>query len=156
MNRPVTDWAVSGAPDSSGYYFLVYVGGGTPNPNPPVDPKPPIDPNVRVTVTFEGNGGVWPNGNGSIGNSLPSGATLQTALADVGYPTRTGYTLAGWNTAADGSGTAFAAAAPITADVTLYAQWAAGGVTWRYDEPTATLYIEGSGPMEDYPLSSVS
>ena len=154
MNRPVTDWAVSGAPDSSGYYFLVYVGGGTPNP--PVDPKPPIDPNVRVTVTFEGNGGVWPNGNGSIGNSLPSGATLQTALADVGYPTRTGYTLAGWNTAADGSGTAFAAAAPITADVTLYAQWAAGGVTWRYDEPTATLYIEGSGPMEDYPLSSVS
>ena len=119
-------------------------------------PTPPIDPNVRVTVTFEGNGGVWPDGSGSIGNNLPSGTPLQTALTDVGYPTRTGYTLAGWNTAADGSGTAFAAAAPITADVTLYAQWAAGGVTWRYDEPTATLYIEGSGPMEDYPLSSVS
>ncbi len=148
MNRPVTDWAVSGAPDSSGYYFLVYVGGGTPNPNPPVDPKPPIDPNVRVTVIFEGNGGVWPDGSGSIGNNLPSGTPLQTALTDVGYPTRTGYTLAGWNTAADGSGTAFAAAAPITADVTLYAQWTAGGVTWRYDEPTQTLYIEGAGPME--------
>lgn len=124
---------------SGEWYHLVET--GTP-------PTPPIDPNVRVTVIFEGNGGVWPDGSGSIGNNLPSGTPLQTALTDVGYPTRTGYTLAGWNTAADGSGTAFAAAAPITADVTLYAQWTAGGVTWRYDEPTQTLYIEGAGPME--------
>lgn len=41
-------------------------------------------------------------------------------------PTRTGYTFTGWNTATDGSGTAYAAGAEITLreeDVTLYAQW---------------------------------
>jgi uncharacterized repeat protein (TIGR02543 family) len=39
--------------------------------------------------------------------------------------TRTGYTFAGWNTVANGSGTAYAdgASYPFTASATLYAQW---------------------------------
>ena len=45
-------------------------------------------------------------------------------------PTRTGYTFAGWNTAANGSGTAFTSATLVTADVTVYAQWTAIPVTW--------------------------
>ena len=42
-------------------------------------------------------------------------------------PTRTGYTFDGYNTAADGSGTNYAASAAITltSDVTLYAKWTA-------------------------------
>src|SRR6185312_4337363 len=38
-----------------------------------------------------------------------------------------GYTFSGWNTAANGSGTAYADSAsyPFTADVTLFAQWTA-------------------------------
>lgn len=38
---------------------------------------------------------------------------------------RTGYTFSGWNTAANGSGTAYAAGATfaIAANTTLYAQW---------------------------------
>ena len=40
-------------------------------------------------------------------------------------PTREGYTFVGWNTAADGSGTSYAAGATYTTDddATLYAQW---------------------------------
>ena len=41
--------------------------------------------------------------------------------------TRAGFTFAGWNTAANGSGTAYADGAtyPFTADATLFAQWTA-------------------------------
>jgi uncharacterized repeat protein (TIGR02543 family) len=39
-------------------------------------------------------------------------------------PTRTGgYVFAGWNTAADGTGAAFEAATPVTANLIVYAQW---------------------------------
>jgi uncharacterized repeat protein (TIGR02543 family) len=45
--------------------------------------------------------------------------------------TRAGYTFSGWNTAANGSGTAYAngASYPFTADATLYAQWSENTVT---------------------------
>lgn len=119
LAAPITDWAVSGAADSAGYYSLVYVGSGNPTP-----PTPPIDPSVRVTVTFEGNGGLWPDGTGGFGNNVPSGTTLQGALEGFELPARSGHTFAGWNTAADGSGTRFTPDMAITADVTLYAQWA--------------------------------
>jgi uncharacterized repeat protein (TIGR02543 family) len=54
-------------------------------------------------------------GAGSSAIIVASGSTL----------TRSGYTFAGWNTRADGSGTAYAAGSSIllAADTTLYAQW---------------------------------
>ncbi len=55
------------------------------------------------------------------------GATV-TVLGNTGGLAKAGHHFAGWNTAADGSGTAYAAGATFgmgTADVTLYAQWAA-------------------------------
>lgn len=152
LAAPITDWAVSGAADSAGYYSLVYVGSGNPTP-----PTPPIDPSVRVTVTFEGNGGLWPDGTGGFGNNVPSGTTLQDAIADVGHPSRTGYTLTSWNTAADGSGTRFTPDMTITADVTLYAQWSADSDWWSYDSGTQTLTIRSSaGSMPDYVYDSTS
>ncbi len=74
--------------------------------------------NPSYTVTFNNNGGT-----GSMTNethNVPTALTLNTF-------TRTGYTFSGWNTAANGSGTAYADGAtyPFTASVTLYAQWAA-------------------------------
>ena len=36
---------------------------------------------------------------------------------------REGYTFAGWNTAADGSGDVFTAETQVSSDVTVYAQW---------------------------------
>ncbi|GHT56525.1 hypothetical protein FACS1894109_05730 [Spirochaetia bacterium] len=67
-------------------------------------------------------------------NNTDSGSTEanpQTAVvADGGtvnplptQPTRTGYTFVGWNTAADGSETAFTATTTVTASITVYAQW---------------------------------
>ena len=71
-----------------------------------------------ATITFNANGG-----SGSVdaistyvgvANTIPSNS-----------PTRPGYTFNGWNTASDGSGTAYATGSTITptGDVTLYAQW---------------------------------
>ncbi|MBN2352180.1 MAG: InlB B-repeat-containing protein [Spirochaetales bacterium] len=114
------------------------------------------------TVTYDGNG--------SDGGTVPTDAALYTAgatvtVAGAGTMTRTGYAFDGWNTAADGSGTAYAAAATFamgTADVTLYAQWIAdyfnvnfttiGGTANGYaqdgdhgssDVPGITLYFIG-------------
>jgi len=69
------------------------------------------------TVTFNGNG----SNGGSMKNQSANSATALTANAF----TRSGYTFSGWNTAANGSGTAYADGAiyNFSADITLYAQW---------------------------------
>lgn len=71
---------------------------------------------VSSTVTFDPNGGT--------GTTATQTASSATALTANGF-TRTGYTFAGWNTAASGSGTAYAngASYPFTSSTTLYAQW---------------------------------
>ena len=68
------------------------------------------------TVTFDGNGGT-----GSMASQSASAATSLTANSFA----RVGYTFTGWNTAADGTGTAYANSAnyPFTASTTLFAQW---------------------------------
>jgi uncharacterized repeat protein (TIGR02543 family)/LPXTG-motif cell wall-anchored protein len=70
-------------------------------------------------VTFDANGGT-----GSMSNQTASAGTALTANSF----TRSGFTFSGWNTAADGSGTAYGNSAttfPFTSNATLYAQWAA-------------------------------
>ena len=71
-----------------------------------------------ATITFNANGG---SGSVSaistyvgVANTIPSNSL-----------TRTGYTFNGWNTASNGSGTAYATGSTITptGNVTLYAQW---------------------------------
>ncbi len=71
---------------------------------------------VNHTVTFNSNGGT-----GSMSNQVANAPTALTANAF----TRTNYTFSGWNTLANGTGTAYANGAtfPFTADATLYAQW---------------------------------
>lgn len=72
------------------------------------------------TVTFDANGGT-----GSLSAQTASTATALTSNTF----TRTGYTFSGWNTAANGTGTAYAngASYPFTSGATLYAQWTASG-----------------------------
>jgi uncharacterized repeat protein (TIGR02543 family) len=48
-------------------------------------------------------------------------------------PTRTGYTFAGWNTEANGSGTAFTGATSVTGNMLVYAIWSATDQTLVYD-----------------------
>ena len=106
------------------------------------------------TVTFDANGG-----SGSMSNQSASTPTALTANTF----TRDGYSFSGWNTATNGSGTAYANGATydFSADVTLYAQWTAWTATfsdvpldywaWKYIE---SLYDSGiTGGCSTNPLS---
>ncbi|MCU6793089.1 InlB B-repeat-containing protein [Paenibacillus sp. WQ 127069] len=96
--------------------------------------------NPSYTITY--------NGNGSTGGTVPidSGAYEQGVTVNVygntGSLVKTGYTFAGWNTAANGSGTNYAAGATFSmgaTNVTLYAQWTVNG------NPTYTITYNGNG-----------
>ena len=84
-------------------------------------------PNV-TTIVFSANGG-----SGRMNNqTLSYGAAGQTNTLRENTITRSGYTFAGWNTKANGSGTAYENGADMTAlnavtngRITLYAQWTA-------------------------------
>jgi uncharacterized repeat protein (TIGR02543 family) len=71
-------------------------------------------------VKFDANGA---NTTGTMADQVNNAAANLTTNAFM----RDGYTFKGWNTAANGSGTAYADAASFdfAADVTLYAQWEA-------------------------------
>jgi uncharacterized repeat protein (TIGR02543 family) len=83
---------------------------------------------TTYTVTY--------NGNGNTGGSAPASVVTPGAftVAAAGTLKKTGYNFNGWNTAADGSGTSYAAgaAAVATADLTLYAQWVDAAVRTEY------------------------
>ena len=81
---------------------------------------------ITYTVTYNGNG----NTGGTVptdgNNPYNNGATV-TVLGNTGSLTQTNFAFAGWNTAPNGSGTSYSAAATFTigANTTLYAQWTA-------------------------------
>jgi uncharacterized repeat protein (TIGR02543 family) len=71
------------------------------------------------TVTFDKNGGDT--------EAVPAAKIVANPAVSVGAlpspPSRAGFEFAGWNTKADGSGTAFTAAATVNGNITVYAQW---------------------------------
>jgi hypothetical protein len=87
--------------------------------------------NVQYSVSY--------NANGASGGTAPAtqqkekGVSLVLAM-NAGDPLlyKTGHTFAGWNTAADGSGTSYAECATYTNDaaLTLHARWAANPTTY--------------------------
>lgn len=104
--------------------------------------------NPTYTVSYSGNG----NTGGTVptdANRYLQGATV--TVASAGTLTRTGYSFTGWNTAANGSGTARAAGSTFamgTAIVTLYAIWTANS--------TLTLSVSNDGHGTTSPSGSVS
>lgn len=88
------------------------------------------------TVSFNNNGG-----SGSMSNQVTNVATNLTANT----LTKPGYAFTGWNTAADGTGTAYAnqASYAFSADTTLYAQWIPSQytVTFKANNGTSTADI---------------
>lgn len=111
--------------------------GGLPFPMPPLPlpgPAPAPAPTPAPAATFA----VVYEGNGSDGGMVPSDATRYPSGAMVsvkgnsGALTKAGFSFAGWNTAADGSGTTYKAEsgsfAVGSADVKLYARWLAGNL----------------------------
>ncbi|MBQ8086217.1 MAG: InlB B-repeat-containing protein [Lachnospiraceae bacterium] len=71
---------------------------------------------AKYTVSFDANGGTGTMAAQEIGGK---------AALNVNTFTREGFAFDGWNTKADGKGTAYADKADVTltADMTLYAQW---------------------------------
>lgn len=96
---------------------------------------------VLYTLSYNANGGV--NANPAAANqSANYNATL--TLAGSGFnPTRTGYTFAGWNLRADGTGTNYNAGANNfsmpAANTVLYAKWTAISYTLTYDANTGDV-----------------
>lgn len=70
------------------------------------------------------------NANGGIGNMADQTASSATNLTTNTF-TKTGFTFAGWNTNADGSGVSYGngASYPFTSSTTLYAKWTAAAPT---------------------------
>ncbi len=117
--------------------------------------------NIQLNATAPSTFAVTYNGNGSTGGSVPSdasspyssGATV-TVKANTGALVKTGYTFAGWNTAANGSGTSYAATGSVTFTmpsnaVTLFAQWTINTYTVTYDgngNDGGTAPVDGSSP----------
>jgi predicted outer membrane repeat protein len=87
--------------------------------------------------------------NHTVGGSAdldPQAALTLYSLSQCGFPVPQGYYFAGWNTAADGSGTAYAPGAAATAQqlntTVLYACWAA--------QSPLTITITGSSATVPY------
>jgi len=98
------------------------------------------------TVTYSGNGAT----TGTIpvdGNKYAAGAAV-TVLGNSGNLVNTAYTFAGWNTAASGSGTAYAGGATFamgSSNVVLYAQWSQSNATY-------TVTYNGNGSTSGFGL----
>ena len=89
------------------------------------------------------------NANSGAGTMSTQSAARPTNLSSNAF-TYSGYAFAGWNTAANGSGTAFAdgASFPFTADTILFAQWTLIPVA----TPTPTTPVPTSSPASLTPV----
>ncbi|KAK3582367.1 hypothetical protein CHS0354_023911 [Potamilus streckersoni] len=75
---------------------------------------------TKYKVTLDANSGTF----GTSSTALVEVETGKTIPTSTTLPTRANYTLESWNTAKDGKGTSFVfGETPVTADVTIYAQW---------------------------------
>jgi uncharacterized repeat protein (TIGR02543 family) len=90
------------------------------------------------------------DGNGATGGSAPANQTktynVSLTLSTQELLVKTGYVFIGWNTAANGSGTAYAAGVGYTANAnaTLYAQW--NSIPLVDAGPDQTAYIGADRP----------
>ena len=103
------------------------------------------------TITYNANGGTL--GANTVSTCANCGANHKSygfncTLSSV-IPTRKFFVFTGWNTSADGTGTAYSAGAIYTANasVTLYAQWkptmyARQGGAWK---PITQVYVKING-----------
>ncbi|WP_372632303.1 InlB B-repeat-containing protein [Cohnella sp.] len=98
------------------------------------------------------------DGNGSTGGSVPAAGVYDyneqvTLPGNEGGLTKPGHTFADWNTAADGSGTVYAAGDSLTIGtegVTLYAQWTVNSYSISYDGNGSTAGSVPAGGVYDY------
>ena len=128
------DTRAAGWTDSQG---LAYVGwftdmSGNANLNPAVQQVKVSNFSLVIqnpcAMTYDGNGADGGSAPAD-GNVYSSGATV-TVPGNTGGLVRTNYNFNGWNTAADGSGTAYTPASSFTVsgNTALYAQWSPANI----------------------------
>ena len=125
VNRGASGAAVTAIPDS-GYHFTRWSDGVLTAARTDTG----ITANLTVTASFQPDmmtviftstrSTSYPGISVPYGNTAPLPAN----------PTAAGWIFTGWNTVADGSGTAFTSSTIVTADITVYAQWTAAPVTY--------------------------
>ena len=103
-------------------------------------PPPPPPPPATYTVSFNANGGTGTPASQTKTNNI-------TLTITQSKPERENFVFLNWNTAANGSGTAYEPGAAYTANanVTLYAQWSAnsipGGIAVDVDVETGDVTL---------------
>ena len=143
----------SAAPGTPGTSPTPGTPGSVATPGAPGTSTAPGAPGSSVTPGTTGTGSVSFNDNGGSGSVPNSGAHVigeTVTLPTSPSITREGYTFTGWNTAADGTGTAFAPGAQLTitgngttpGDLTLYAQW-----TKTTSQPTTSVNTNKAGAV---------
>ena len=107
-------------------------------------------PPVTYTVTYDANGAT--SGSVPAAQTKTQGVAL-TLAANTGSLVKTGYSFAGWNTAANGAGTDYAVNNSYTTDapLTLYAIWIPLAPT---TPGIKTIQFTGAEGYEDGPLIS--
>ena len=124
---------------SSIVMLLLFTACNLEDPADTADPTDTVEPVYTVTYSGNGNtGGTLP----AAGTAYEEGTTV-TVLGNTGSLTKTGSTFAGWNDAADGNGTGYAAGVTFTmgaVNLTLYAKWTLN--------PTYTVTYDGHGETD--------
>ena len=133
---PTMTYTDNSATGSSTYFYEVQALDAAVSARSPTRRQPRAQD--HYTVTF--------NANGGTGTMAPETEGAATALAANAF-TRSGYAFLDWNTAANGSGTAYTNGEvyPFTASVTLYAQWTPNPsytVTFNANGGTGTMAPE--------------
>ncbi|NLD91200.1 MAG: InlB B-repeat-containing protein [Fibrobacter sp.] len=103
-------------------------------------------------------------GNGNTGGTAPADVTLDsntlaTVAANTGSLSKTGFDFNGWNTGADGSGTALASGATfrIKSDTTLYAQWTVKKYTLTISAPVnGTVNLSGNVSVDSNVTTAIT
>ena len=113
--------------------------------------------NITLYAQWTAGKAVYLDPNGGSGDTqhyqIPTGGTFTVPACEF---TLTHYDFAGWNTAADGSGTSYAPGDTITvnSEVRLYAQWSGDDGTRDYSALAASLEKAATYNAEDYTPAS--
>ncbi len=112
--------------------------------------------NHTYTVTYYGNG--------NTGGSVPVNSTNYEQgqpvmiLGNTGNLVKTGYSFAGWNTQADGSGDTYSQGQAFTMDtsnVALYAMWEQIKIAYIYDSVDSPACATITSLLSDYSLTQI-
>ena len=114
------------------------------------------EPVAPFTVTYLANGGT----GSYVDSDIPAGSQYTIKDLNATGISRTGYTFTGWNTEANGGGTAYQPGDNITvnSDIALYAQWAANpgtfSITYDPNGGTGGITDGGIAPGTQYTVKS--